>query len=67
MRPVPLAILKTYPTIKDVVESFPKTLQDESNLKYANSRTRRGLAELEQNGLTRYFSLLNHLLNTLKQ
>ena len=57
MRPVPLAILKTYPTIKDDVEGFPKTLQDESNLKYANSRTRRGLAELEQNGLTRYFSL----------
>ena len=57
MRPSPLAILKTYPTIKDVVDAFPKTLQDESNLKYANSRTRRGLAELEQNGLTRYFSL----------
>lgn len=57
MRPVPLAILKTYPTIKDVVDGFPQTLQDESNLKYANSRTRRGLAELEQNGLTRYFSL----------
>jgi hypothetical protein len=57
MRPAPLAILKTYPSIKDVVDAFPKTLQDESNLKYANSRTRRGLAELEQNGLTRYFSL----------
>ena len=57
MWPVPLAILKTYPTIKDVVDGFPKTLQDESNLKYTNSKTRRGLAELEQNGLTRYFSL----------
>ena len=57
MHPVPLAILKTYPTIKDVVDGFPKTLQDECNLKYTNSKTCRGLAELEQNGLTRYFSL----------
>ena len=57
MRPVPLTILKQYPNIKDVVDNFPKTLQDESNLKYAYTRTRRGLAELEQNGLTRYFSL----------
>lgn len=57
MRPAPLSILKTYPTIKDVIDGFPKTLQDESNLKYTNSKTRKGLAELEQNGLTRYFSL----------
>lgn len=57
MRPSPLAILKTYPNIKDVVDNFPKTLQDESKLKYKNPITRRGLAELEQNGLTRYFSL----------
>lgn len=57
IRPEPLAILKKIPCIKDVVDNFPKTLQDESNLKYYNTRTRRGLAELEQNGLTRYFSL----------
>lgn len=57
MHPAPLAILKTYPNIKDVVDEFPKTLQDESNLKYSYTRTRRGLAELEQEGLTRYFSL----------
>lgn len=57
MRPETIAILQTYPTIKDVVDNFPVTLQEESNLKYINSRTRRGLAELEQNGLTRYFSL----------
>ena len=61
MTPVPLDILKTYPSIKDVVDGFPKTLQDESNLKYVYSRSRRGLAELEQNGLTRYFSLPDSL------
>ena len=57
MRPVPHTILKQYPNIKDVVDKFPNTLQDESILKYIYPKTRQGLAELEQNGLTRYFSI----------
>lgn len=57
MHPSVVAILKTYPCIKDVIDGFPKSLEDEANLKYVNCKTRRGLAELEKEGLTRYFSL----------
>lgn len=57
MRPSPVTILKTYPSIRDVVDTFPKSLEDESNLKYVNWKSKRGLAELEKQGLTRYFSL----------
>lgn len=51
-----LSILKQIPTLEDVVDGFPKTLQDEENLEYYNWKTRRGIAKIE-NGLTRYFSL----------
>lgn len=52
-----LQILKQIPKLEEVVDDFPKTFQDESKLKYYNWRTRRGLAELENNGLVRFFSL----------
>lgn len=57
MHPSAVAILKSYPCIKDVVDAFPKSLEDESHLKYVNWKSQRGLAELEKDGLTRYFSL----------
>lgn len=50
-------ILKQFPSVDEVVDSFPKTLQDESNLEYYNWRTKRGIAKLEKDGLTRYFSI----------
>ena len=56
VHPSALAILKNYPCIKDVVDYFPKTLQDESELKYVDWKSKRGLAEFE-NGFTRFFSL----------
>lgn len=61
MRPSAIAILKSFPCIKDIVDAFPKTLEDESNLKYANWKSRRGLAELDKEGLTRFFSLPEQL------
>lgn len=52
-----ISILKQIPAIEDVVDSFPKTLQDETNLEYYNRKTKRGIAKIEKDGLTRYFSL----------
>lgn len=60
MRPSAITILKSYPCIKNVVDTFPKSLEDESKLKYINRKYRRGLAELND-GLTRYFSLPEQL------
>lgn len=54
MRPSPTCILKTYPCIKDVVDNFSTSLQDESELIYKCKR--KGLAELK-NGLRKFFSL----------
>lgn len=61
MRPSALDILKAFPCIKDVVDAFPKSLEDESNLKYVNWKFKRGLAELDKEGLTRYFSIPEQL------
>ena len=61
MRPSATAILKSYPCIKDIVDAFPKSLEDESKLNYVNCKSKRGLAELEEGGLTRYFSLPEQL------
>lgn len=61
MRPSAIAILKSYPCIKDVVDSFPLSLEDESNLKYVNWKFKRGLAELDKDGLICFFSLPEQL------
>ena len=53
----PLAILRFFPTVKNVVDNFPQSLQDVDLLDYYNFRTKRGIAKLEVNGLTRYFSM----------
>lgn len=61
MQPSATTILKSYPCIKDVVDAFPKSLEDESNLKYVNWKFKRGLAELDKEGLTCYFSIPEQL------
>lgn len=49
-----LAILKSFPTIRDVVYNWDNSIQDESILKYHNNSRRAGIAELET-GMIRYF------------
>ncbi len=51
------AIMMNYPTVSDIVDGFPNTLQDNDNLVFYNWKTNRGIAKLEQEGLTRYFSM----------
>ncbi len=53
----PLSVLKKFPTVKDVVDSFPKSLREEKDLKYYNRNERKGIAKLESEGLVRYFSI----------
>lgn len=57
----PLSVLKKFPTVKDIVDSFPKSLREEKDLKYYNWNVRRGIAKLESEGLTRYFSIPEEL------
>ena len=53
----PLYILKQFPSIEDVVNSFSKSFQEVSNLEYYNKKTKRGIAKIGQEGLTKYFSI----------
>lgn len=53
----PLSVLKKYPSVKEIVDGFPKSLQDEKDLEYYNGTTRRGIAKLRAEGFTRYFSI----------
>lgn len=62
MRPSAISILKSYPCIKDVVDSFPLSLEDESNLKYVNWKFKRGLAELDKDGLIRFSHYQNNCI-----
>lgn len=57
----PLSILKKYPSVKDIVDSFPKSLREEKDLKYYNWNARRGIAKLDSDGLSRYFSIPEEL------
>lgn len=50
------AILTKFPSVDKVVDSFTKSLQDVSELKYFDWKNRIGVAELEKDGLKRYFS-----------
>lgn len=52
-----LRVLKHFPSIDTVVNEFSKTLQDESNLEFYNWKIHQGIAKMEKDGLTRYFSL----------
>lgn len=53
----PLSVLKRFPTVKDIVDSFPESLRNEKDLKYYNRNVRTGLAKLESEGFARYFSI----------
>lgn len=57
VKSIPLSILKHFPTVKSVVDGFPKSLQDTDLLSYYNYKTKKGIAKLESSGLTRYFSV----------
>lgn len=57
----PLSIIKRFPTIKDVVDSFPESFRDEKDLKYYNRNARKGLAQLKSEGFARYFSIPDEL------
>ena len=50
------AILKNYPSVDKVVDNFSKSIQDEKELKYYDWKNRIGVAELEKEGLKRFFS-----------
>ena len=52
----PKAILKNYPSVDKVVDNFSKSIQDEKELRYYDWRDRIGVAELEKEGLKRFFS-----------
>ena len=52
-----LAVLKSFPSIDKVVDSWHTSLQDESELSYHDYKNRVGVAEYKSDGFTRYFSI----------
>lgn len=57
----PLSALKRFPTVKDIVDTFEKSNQDLNELQYYDRKTRKGIAKLQCEGLTRYFSIPEEL------
>lgn len=57
----PLSALKRFPTVKDVVDSFDKSQRDTKELEYYHWKSGKGIAKLEADGLTRYFSIPDEL------
>lgn len=53
--------LRQFPSIDKIVDSFPKTLQEESGLEYYNWKTKKGIAKLQKDGTNKYFSIPNKL------
>ncbi len=53
----PLSVLKRFPTVRDVVDSFDKSHRDPKELQYYHRKNGKGIAKLETEGLTRYFSI----------
>lgn len=51
-----LAVLKSFPSINNIIEGWNDSIQDETILEYHNSKTRIGVAEIN-NGTSRYFSI----------
>lgn len=51
-----LSVLKSFPSIDKVVDSWHSSLQDEGELSYHDYQNKVGVAEHKQDGLTRYFS-----------
>lgn len=52
----PFAILKRFPSIDKIVDSFIDSNQDETALTYYNKHMHRGIAKLGRDGFTRYYS-----------
>ena len=52
----PVTILKKFPSLDKIVESFIDSNQDEQALTYYNRYIRRGIARLGRDGVTRYYS-----------
>lgn len=57
----PLSILKSIPYVKDVIDTWGDSLQDEECFTYRNWKKRQGIAELKQGGLIRFFSIPKNL------
>lgn len=53
----PRSILKRFPSVDIIVDNFPKSIQDEKELKYHDFKNKKGVADLEQDGLKRFFSI----------
>ena len=49
--------LSSFPPIKSVVDGFYESIVDIDKLEYHDFKTRRGVAELKEGGLKRYFSI----------
>lgn len=57
----PLSALKKFPSVEEVVDSFDKSVRDPNELEYYNRKAEKGIAKLESDGLTRYFSIPERL------
>ena len=57
----PLSVLKRFPTVKDIVDSFDKSQRNPKELEYYHWKYGKGIAKLEAEGLTRYFSIPEEL------
>ena len=51
----PYNILKQYPSIDTIIDKFPESIQDVEELKFDNMKSKKGFAELEKEGLKRFF------------
>ena len=52
-----ISILKSFPSIDKVVDTWHSSLQEESELSYHNYHNKVGVAEYKKEGHTRYFSI----------
>lgn len=51
----PYSILKNYPSIDKIIDEFPDSIQDVEELRFYFWKTKKGLAEFENEGLKRFF------------
>ena len=52
-----LQLLKSFPSISSIVEGFYESLVEEDKFEYHNYKTKKGVAEIKEGGLKRYFSV----------
>lgn len=53
----PLGTLHSFPSIKEIVDSFSISYIDDDKLEYHNYKSKVGVADLKDGGLVRYFSI----------